>query len=109
VPRLFDFRQVLRGRAAELDALSAFLADPRLIVGVLSGRGGIGKSKLLHDWSATVTGATVLYVRDNAVWHGEAFKEIPVGNIVIVADDAHRLSFLDELLALVRALSDPRI
>lgn len=34
------------------------------------------------------------------------FKEIPVGNIVIVADDAHRLSFLDELLALVRALSD---
>ena len=103
-PRLFDFEQTLRGRAAELGALNAFLADGESIVGVLPGRGGIGKSKLLHDWTRDVTGATVLYVRDNAVWHGEAAKEIPVGNVVIVADDAHRLTFLDELLTLVRTL-----
>lgn len=105
-PRLFDFQQVLRGRAAELEALNGFLADSNLLVGVLPGRGGIGKSKLLHDWSARVAGATVLYVRDNAVWHPEAFKEIPAGNAVIVADDAHRLSFLEEVLGLVRALSE---
>jgi hypothetical protein len=46
----------------------------------------------------------VLYVRDNAVWHGEAAKEIPVGIAAFVADDAHRLAFLDELLTLVSAL-----
>jgi hypothetical protein len=105
-PRLFDFQQVLRGRTVEIDALNAFLAGPKLIVGVLPGRGGIGKTKLLHDWSATRAGTTVLYVRDNAAWHPEAFKEIPVGNVVIVADDAHRLSFLDELLGLVRVLAE---
>jgi hypothetical protein len=106
IPRLFDFQQVLRGRGAEIGALNAFLADATLIAGVLPGRGGIGKTKLLHDWSSALAGATVLYVRDNAVWHAEAFKEIPVGNVVIVADDAHRLNFLEELLGLVRALSE---
>jgi len=43
-PRLFDFKQTLRGRDEQLQALNAFLADPTEIVGVLTGRGGIGKS-----------------------------------------------------------------
>jgi Domain of unknown function (DUF4062) len=103
-PRLFDFEQTLRGRTAELEGLNNFLAAEESIIGVLPGRGGIGKSKLIHDWTRDIAGTTVLYVRDNAVWHGEAAKEIPVGNIIIVADDAHRLTFLDELLMLVRAL-----
>jgi len=105
-PRLFDFQQVLRGRTTELDALNAFIADLNLLVCLLPGRGGIGKSKLLHDWTASVTASTVLYVRENAAWHAEAFKEVPVGNVVIVADDAHRLAFLEELLGLVRAVSE---
>lgn len=92
VPRLFDFAQVLRGRAAEMDMLNVFLSSEELVVGVLSGRGGIGKSKLLHDWSGSVAaGTTVIYVREDAVWHAEAGKEIPAGDVVIVADDAHRL------------------
>ena len=40
---LFDFKQTLRGRDTQLRALNAFLADPTSIVGVLTGRGGIGK------------------------------------------------------------------
>jgi len=59
-PRLFDFNQTLRGRDAQLQALNGFLVDPASIVGVLTGRGGIGKSKLLHDWVQTVTNRTVL-------------------------------------------------
>ena len=51
VPRLFDFKQTLRGCNTQLQALDAFLADQTAIVGVLTGRGGIGKSKLLHDWA----------------------------------------------------------
>jgi hypothetical protein len=105
VPRLFDFKQTLRGREAELRSLDAFLADPTAIVGVVTGRGGIGKSKLLHDWVKTVTNRTVLYLREDADWHSEVAKEIPAGDVLIVADDAHRFDFLDRLIVLVRNLN----
>jgi uncharacterized protein DUF4062 len=104
VPRLFDFKQTLRGRDAQMESLDAFLADPTAIVGVLTGRGGIGKSKLLHDWVQRVNNRKVLYVREEADWHAEAAKEIPAGDVLIVADDAHRFDFLDRLLLLVRNL-----
>ena len=103
-PRLFDFKQTLRGRDVQLQALDAFLADPGQVVGVLSGRGGIGKSKLLRDWMQTVNNRTVLYVREDAEWHAEAAKEIPAGDVLIVADDAHRFDFLGKLLLLARNL-----
>ena len=103
-PRLFDFKQTIRGREEQLQGLSAFLADPTEIVGVLTGRGGIGKSKLLHDWVQTVGNRKVLYVMEDADWHTDAAKEIPVGDLLIVADDAHRFDFLDRLLLLVRNL-----
>lgn len=102
--RLFDFKQTLQGRSDEIQALNTFHADPELIVGVLTGRGGIGKSKLLHDWAGSLENVRVLYVREDAAWHPEASKEIPSGNVVIVADDAHRFDFLDKLLILVRNL-----
>lgn len=103
-PRLFDFKQTLRGREEQMQGLSAFLADPTEIVGVLTGRGGIGKSKLLHDWVQTVDNRKALYVMEDADWHSDAVKEIPAGDLLIVADDAHRLDFLDRLLLLVRNL-----
>ena len=99
--RLFDFNQTLRGRDAEMQMLNAFLADQSPLVAILTGRGGIGKSKLLHDWVSTLNNVRVLYVREDADWHAEAAKEIPVGNVVIVADDVHRIDFLDKLLILV--------
>ena len=103
-PKLFDFRQTLRGRDEQLQNLNAFLGDPTQIVGVLTGRGGIGKSKLLHDWIQTVNNRKVLYVMEDADWHGEASKEIPAGDVLIVADDAHRFDFLPRLLLLARNL-----
>jgi hypothetical protein len=105
-PRLFDFKQRLRGRDTQITALNAFLAAPESIVGVLAGRGGIGKSKLLHDWTRTVNDGTVLYVKEDAEWHPEAAKEIPAGDALIVVDDAHRLAFLDRVLVLARGLRE---
>jgi len=102
--KLFDFEQTLQGRSDEIQALNTFHANPELMVGVLTGRGGIGKSKLLHDWAGSLENVRVLYVREDAAWHPEASKEIPSGNVVIVADDAHRFDFVDKLLILVRNL-----
>jgi len=105
-PKLFDFKQTLRGRDAELRSLNEFLAGPK-IVGLLTGRGGIGKSKLLHDWSQTVKDRAVLYVSDHPDWHSEVEKEIPASDVLIVVDEGHRLESLDQLLVLARALAKP--
>ena len=66
----------------------------------------MGKSKLLHDWTKKVEGRQVLYLRDGAVWHPETAKEIPLGEVLVVADDAHRFENLEQLLALVRSVSE---
>ena len=104
VPRLFDYKQQLRGREKELQELRQFLNDDSKIVGLLSGRGGIGKSKLLRDWTQSVKDRTILFVREDAEWHGEAAKEIPAGKVLIIADDVQRFGSLDRLLLLVRGM-----
>src|SRR5579864_386890 len=105
-PRLFDYEQVLCGREKELEALEGFVHDKALKVGVLAGRGGIGKSKLLHDWTHSLRKWRILFVRDGAVWHGESDKEIPEGRVLIVADDAHRSPDLDKLISFAKQLNE---
>ena len=92
---IFDFEQTLRGRSKEILALQDFLADEKYPVAVLIGRGGIGKSKLLRDWSREIADWQCVFLREGAVWHAEALKEIPGGRVLVIADDAHgwRLHF----------------
>jgi Domain of unknown function (DUF4062) len=101
---LFDYDQTLRGRAKEIAQLEDFLADDKGAVGVLLGRGGVGKSKLLRDWSRGATGWQPVFLRENAIWHSEAPKEVPAGKVLLIADDAHRFAELPQLLSLAREL-----
>jgi Domain of unknown function (DUF4062) len=103
---LFDFEQSLRGRSQQLEELAAFLAAKEKTVALVKGRGGIGKSKLLRDWSLKVKGWNVLCVNEAANWSAETFKEIPDGKVLIIHDDAHRSRILDELLILTRDLKE---
>ena len=107
-PRLFDFNQTLQGRNDELSSLNAFLDDPLQIVAVLPGRGGIGKTKLLKTWADNLNGWAPIWVSVAGTWHRETAKEIPSGNVVVMADDAHRYQYFTELTALVSNLSTAR-
>jgi len=99
-----SFGHPLVGRDAELRVFNDFLAGSRLIA-VVSGRGGIGKSKLVRDWSAALPlDVAVLFVRDGAAWHPDVVKEVPVGRVVLIADDAHADADIGKLLALTREL-----
>jgi hypothetical protein len=104
VPRpLIDFAESLHGRTNEMQILRDFVATSAKTVALVPGRGGIGKTKLLKHWCETVTGFEVVWLNDAAIWHPESDKEIPVGPVVLVADDAHHIEELEKLLVLVRA------
>lgn len=102
---LFDYDQVLRGRTEQIRELNQFLASVQNRVAVLLGRGGIGKSKLLHDWTQSQRDWQVLFLKERATWHSEAAKEIPEGKVLIVVDDAHQAENLEKSALVIRELT----
>ena len=92
---LFDFSQMLRGRESCLKDLAAFLSDEYKSVAVLTGRGGIGKSKLIHDWTKQASGWTILFKKERASVHANSELELKGNEILVIADDAHRQSDLE--------------
>src|ERR1700722_6352258 len=80
---LFDFNQTLRGRRTRLAELGSFLSDPDRKIGLLPGRGGIGKTKLMRTWSEAQSGWIILWVSQHGVWHESRINEIPSTNALI--------------------------
>ena len=98
---LFDFNQTLRGRKHRLEELNAFLAAPEARIAILPGRGGIGKTKLLREWSSNLNQYTSLWLNPFGAWSEESGREVPNIETVIIADDAHRYSDLEKLISYV--------
>ena len=101
---ILDFSRTLYGRASHVEALRSFLSAEEQSICFFSGRGGAGKSKLLHDWCAGLEGWSVVFLKDKPVWDADSVNEIPSGPVVIVVDDAHRASRLPEVLQLLAEL-----
>jgi hypothetical protein len=97
---ILDFSRTLYGRSDQLQSMVDFLESGTESICLFSGRGGIGKSKLLHDWSVGREGWSVVFLKDAPLWHPDSVKEIPAGKVVIVVDDAHRSGTLPEVLQL---------
>jgi hypothetical protein len=107
---LFDYNQTLRGRQNRLAELDAFVNHPVQRIAVLPGRGGIGKTKLLRDWSRAISGWKVLWLSKHGVWHEGTAGEIPATDTVIIADDAHHYEYLNKLISLVGSRpGEPRL
>jgi hypothetical protein len=98
--QLLDFGTTLLGRENELGLLREFLDDGFKRICILSGRGGIGKSKILHDF-ANSSPETTIFLKDEPLWHEDSEKEIPVDAQTLVVDDAHRQESLGKVLQLV--------
>ena len=105
--QLLDFGTTLLGRNQEFAALDEFFVDPSKRVAIVSGRGGIGKSKLLHDW-ALLHETESIFLKDQPLWYEDSEKEVPVGCKVLLVDDAHRLESLGNVLQLLRDTSKHR-
>ncbi|MDE1161996.1 MAG: hypothetical protein PW792_08625 [Acidobacteriaceae bacterium] len=98
---LFDYDQTLYGRRGRLQELKRFIEDDGVRIAVLPGRGGVGKTKLLIDWSTSLTGWRYLWVNPHGQWTDETSKAVPAENTVLIVDDAHQYSDLNHLIAYV--------
>jgi hypothetical protein len=100
--RLFHHTWQLVGRAAILEEMHRFVTENSQRVLVLQGRGGIGKSKILHDFAASFAKqhpAFLLYYLDSSLsLTPEIFDDLPEHPCIIVIDDAHRRDDLAILL-----------
>ena len=101
--RLFNHTWHLVGRGDFISALDGFCRDGQKRVALLIGRGGIGKSKLLHAFaqnhSKKHTNRQLLFVEENIPMTQVSIDELPATLSVIVVDDAHRSENLKSLLA----------
>lgn len=95
--RTFHHRHRLIGRSEELRDLHAFVKSKNHEVLLLPGRAGLGKSRLLLEFSRTFNrkhpGMTLYFVSDEATDSSGYKKAIDAAPkpLVLVLDDAHRL------------------
>ena len=86
---ILDFGTTLLGRDQQIRALNDFEANDTQRVCIMSGRGGIGKSKILYDWAKSRS-TNVIFLKDEPLWHEDSEKEIPIKCKTVIVDDAHR-------------------
>ena len=84
-------RWALVGRDGALEDLVQFATASSGRVGVLVGRGGTGKTKMLHSLCERMpTGEIgVRFLERDAVIDYQAFEQLPAGRLLVVVDDAH--------------------
>jgi hypothetical protein len=105
---LFDYDQTLRGRQRRLDQLTGFLNDSTKRIALLPGRGGIGKTKLLRDWSENADNWHKLWVNPYGSWAIDSPAEMPAGPTLLIVDDAHRYDDLNQLISYVAQADSTR-
>jgi hypothetical protein len=92
--KLFNHTWSLVGRATHLQQLHRFVDADKHRVAILSGRGGIGKTKLLHTFSQSFVSShanyTLRFLADGLSVTTESLDELPMSACVVVVDDAHR-------------------
>ena len=98
--QLLDFGTTLLGRDEQIRALNEFANGKGKRVCVMSGRGGIGKSKILYDW-ANSNSENVIFLQDEPLWHEDSEKEIPIKCKIVMVDDAHRQEEFGKVLQIL--------
>lgn len=95
--KIFNHNYSLIGRTKILNELDTFIESDKKIA-LLYGRGGIGKSKILYEFSKTFKEKHPKWLLEflrNENLSQNSIKELPAEKCVIIIDDAHRLQNQD--------------
>ena len=103
---LFNHAWELVGRSDHLRQAHEFVESPEQKIAILTGRGGIGKSKILHEFADRFDdehkGVALWYAAEGVPLTHDSADDLPFKPCVVVVDDAHRRDDLPALLALTR-------
>ena len=103
---LFNHTWQLVGRSDHIRETHEFLESQRQNVAILVGRGGIGKSKILHalaeSFDAEHKGMSLWFMAEGVSLTQDGPDHLPYEPCLVVVDDAHRRGDLPTLLALIR-------
>ena len=101
---LFNHAWELVGRSDHLRQAHEFVESQEQKVAILSGRGGIGKSKILHALAETFDnehkGTALWFAAESVQLTPDGADYLPFKPCVMIVDDAHRRDDLPALLAL---------
>ncbi|MCY4090681.1 MAG: restriction endonuclease [Caldilineaceae bacterium] len=103
---LFNHAWALVGRSDHLRQVHQFVESKQQKVAILAGRGGIGKSKILHALAETFEnehkGTALWFAAESVELTPDGADYLPFEPCVVIVDDAHRRDDLPALLALSR-------
>ena len=103
---LFNHKWQLVGRSDHIRETHEFIKSQQQNVAILAGRGGIGKSKILHalaeSFDAEHKGMSLWFMAEGVSLTQDGADQLPYEPCVVVVDDAHRRGDLPTLLALSR-------
>ena len=101
---LFNHTWALVGRSDHLRQAHEFVESQQKKVAILVGRGGIGKSKILHAFAETFDNEheemSLWFADEEEIRAHDGADYLPFEPCVIVVDDAHRRGDLPALVAL---------
>lgn len=104
----FNHNYSLVGRENFLKSLDEFIVSDKKIA-IIQGRGGIGKSKILFEFSQDFLMSNkeweLAFLNEHITLSKEAFPQLPTEKIIIVIDDAHRRNE-SEIALLLNVLQD---
>jgi hypothetical protein len=108
---LFNHTWSLVGRTEQLEQLNAFADSQEQRVAILTGRGGIGKTKLLNAFASNFVtrhkDTALRFVADELPLTQESLDDLPQSPCMVVADDAHRREDLGVLLSYAQQRAQP--
>ncbi len=107
---LFNHAWQLVGRTDYVQRTHEFVQSRQRNVAILIGRGGIGKTKILHAFAETFDdvheGTSLWFMAEGVPVTQDGADYLPYQRCVVVVDDAHRRDDLPALLALLRHRPD---
>ena len=88
--KLFSHGWSFVGRKKELDSLNEFKNQSNVNSCIISGRGGVGKSRLLKAWAEQINKTnTVRFVSPDSEVEQKDIELLPKGPSYLIIDDAH--------------------
>lgn len=100
------------GRDEFIKKINNFISSPERVL-ILTGRGGIGKTKILHAFSQKFEqqhqNFELRFLMEGTPINNESLSEIPAKPCVVIVDDAHRREDLSTLFAFTQQHSQIKL